>query len=52
MNFLFIIAAWISKELKSKNTGVVVAKLNGENSQKEKERVTQQFKDGYAFFFL
>lgn len=52
MSELFFIAAWITKELKSKNTSVVVAKLNGENSQKEKERVTQQFKDGYAFFFL
>ena len=49
LNFCNITAAWISKELKSKNKGVAVAKLNGENSQKEKERVTQQFKEGYEF---
>ena len=47
MNSIYIIsAAWLANELRSMNSNVTVAKLNGENSQREKERVTKQFKEG------
>lgn len=36
----------MTKELKSINSNVTVAKLNGENSHNEKERVTKLFKEG------
>ena len=39
-------AAWVSKELKRFESSVKVAKLNGDNSFLEKERITQLFKEG------
>ena len=40
------IASWITRELKKLNSSVQVYKLNGENSHREKERVTHLFKEG------
>ena len=40
-------AAWLGKELKRFGAHVRVLKLNGDNSHKQKERVTEMFKEGY-----
>ena len=40
------LAAWLSQELKKWDTSLRVGKLNGENSAKEKERVSRLFKEG------
>ena len=42
------LAAWLSQELKKWDTSLRVGKLNGENSAKEKERVSRLFKEGYV----
>ena len=41
-----LLAAWLTKELKVLTSHVFVLKLNGENSQREKERVTNLFREG------
>ena len=37
----------MTKELKLLSSSVLVLKLNGENSQREKERVTNLFRERY-----
>ena len=41
-----IVAAWISRELKKLGSSIQLAKLNGENSHGEKDRVSKLFKEG------
>ena len=40
------LASWLSKEMKKLDPSKLIAKLNGENSHMEKERVTRLFKEG------
>ena len=44
--YAIIVAAWISRELKKFGSSVQLAKLNGENSHGEKDRVSKLFKEG------
>ena len=44
LSYNLLLAVWVSKELKKFESSVKVAKLNGDNSHQEKERITELFK--------
>ena len=42
----FFLAAWLTRELRLWDSNITVGKLNGENSSREKERMSLLFKEG------